>query len=199
MQKLKTILYFALGISLAFTVYLTYQWWQDLSKEHTQQNATVLLDKIQKVAKLTTVEGSFSEIYEKSSFQYFDILPFQKKVLVRVKAKVSAGYDFDQLALEVDSASKIIWINAMPEAKILSIDHDLDYYDITEGLFVSLDEADYNQIQTEAKEFIRTKAGASTLLAEASAQGQDLLDMLSWITAAAGWQLKVRSRPLLQQ
>ncbi len=199
MQKLKTILYIALGISLAFTVYLSYQWWQDLSKEHTQQNATVLLDKIQKVAKLTTVEGSFSEIYEKSSFQYFDILPFQKKVLVRVKAKVSAGYDFEQLALEVDSSAKIIWINAIPEAKILSIDHDLDYYDITEGLFVSLDEADYNQIQTEAKEFIRTKAGASTLLAEASAHGQDLLEMLSWITEAAGWQLKVRSRPLLQQ
>ncbi len=198
MQKLKTLLYVLLAISLAFTGYLIYDWWLDKSREHVEQSATIILNKIQKVAKLTVVEGSFSEIYEKSSFKYFDIQPFQKKVLVRVHAKVSAGYDFERLSLQVDSMTKTIWINDLPVPQILSIDHDLDYYDITEGLFVSFNAAEYNLIQTEAKELIRKKASESNLLSEADVQGKDLIDMIRLIVESSGWNLKIRSRPLLQ-
>jgi hypothetical protein len=88
MLKVQKIIYAALAISLLAIGFQLYQWWQSTSKVHEIQSATILLNHIQKVAKLTTVEGSFSEIYEKTSFKYFDISPFTKKVLVRVKAKV---------------------------------------------------------------------------------------------------------------
>lgn len=195
MDKIKNLVYAALAISLLAVGYQLYQWWASKSKIHELQSATILLDHIQKVAKLTTVEGYFSELYEKSSFQYFDISPFQKKVLVRVKAKVSAGFDFNQLSIEVDSASKTLLINELPEPTILSIDHDLDYYDISEGLFTSFTEADYNQVQTEAKDLIRKKAAESNLLSQAQIQGNDLMDMIRLLVESAGWQLKVRSRP----
>jgi hypothetical protein len=90
-------------------------------------------------------------------------------------------------------------INELPEPQILSIDHDLDYYDVSEGLFTSFDETDYNQIQTDAKELIRTKAMQSNLLAEAQVQANDLMDMIRLIVESAGWQLKVRTRPLVKQ
>ncbi|MEO5581978.1 MAG: DUF4230 domain-containing protein [Saprospiraceae bacterium] len=199
MVKIQKLLYAALALSFLVIGFQIYEWWQSKSKLHERQSATILLEHIQKVAKLTTVEGSFSEIYEKSSFKYFDISPFQKKVLVRVKAKVSAGYDFNQMSIEVDSTSKSIWINALPEPQILSIDHDLDYYDVSEGLFTSLDRTDYNQIQIDAKELIRKKALESNLLAEAQAQGNDFMDMIKFIVESSGWQLKFRARPALKQ
>lgn len=199
MQKIRYLLYLALLVFLAGGIWWLNTEWAKRSKVQTTQNATILLERIQKVAKLTTVEGYFSELYENRSFQYFDIYPFQKKVLVRVKAKVSAGYDLEPLSVETDEPNKTIWINALPETMILSIDHDLDYYDISEGFFTSFSEADYNKIQSEAKELIRKKASESSLLAEATAQGDDFLEMIRLIVESSGWQLKIRSRPEMKQ
>lgn len=199
MQKIRYLLYLALLVFLAGGIWWLNTEWAKRSKVQTTQNATILLERIQKVAKLTTVEGYFSELYENRSFQYFDIYPFQKKVLVRVKAKVSAGYDLEPLSVETDEPNKTIWINALPEPMILSIDHDLDYYDISEGFFTSFSEADYNKIQSEAKELIRKKASESSLLAEATAQGDDFLEMIRLIVESSGWQLKIRSRPEMKQ
>lgn len=199
MQKIRYLLYLVLLVLLGGGIWWLNREWARRSKIQTTQNATVLLERIQKVAKWITVEGYFSELYENRSFQYFDVYPFQKKVLVRVKAKVSAGFDLETLSIETDEPSKTIWINALPEPTILSIDHDLDYYDISEGFFTSFSEADYNKIQSEAKEMIRKKASESNLLAEASAQGKDFLEMIRLIVEASGWQLKIRSRPEMKK
>lgn len=199
MQKIRYLFYLVLLVLLGGGIWWVNREWARRSKIQTTQNATVLLERIQKVAKWITVEGYFSELYENRSFQYFDVYPFQKKVLVRVKAKVSAGFDLETLSIETDEPSKTIWINALPEPTILSIDHDLDYYDISEGFFTSFSEADYNKIQSEAKEMIRKKASESNLLAEASAQGKDFLEMIRLIVEASGWQLKIRSRPEMKK
>ena len=199
MQKIRYLLYLALLVLLAGGIWWLNTEWAKRSQVQTTQNATILLERIQKVAKLTTVEGYFSELYENRSFQYFDIYPFQKKMLVRVKAKVSAGFDLEPLSVETDEPNKTIWINALPEPMILSIDHDLDYYDISEGFFTSFSEADYNKIQSEAKELIRKKASESSLLAEATAQGHDFMEMIRLIVESSGWQLKIRSRPDMKQ
>lgn len=198
-QKIRFLIYFLLFIILAFGIWSTYQWWSARTKVHTQESATVLLERIQKVSKLTTVEGYFSELYENKSFQYFDLYPFQKKVIVRVKAKVSVGYDLEQLNIDADAGSKTVYINNLPEPQILSIDHDLDYYDISEGLFTSFSEADYNKIQTDAKELIRKKASTSSLFVEAAVQGNDFIGLIKMITETAGWDFKIRSRPALKQ
>jgi Protein of unknown function (DUF4230) len=59
------------------------------------ENASVLLEQIRTVAKLSTVEGQFSEIYNYSEYQGYFTFFWDKKVLVRVRATVSAGYDQD--------------------------------------------------------------------------------------------------------
>ena len=138
MAKFKNLLYGLIAALLLTLILLGYMWWQSRSALHVETRSSILLERIRKVAKLTTVEGQFSEIYEKTSFKYFDISPFQKKVLVRVKATVAAGFDFDHLSLEIDSLHKVIYINSLPDPQILSIDHDLDYYDISEGLLRAL-------------------------------------------------------------
>ncbi|MBK6477576.1 MAG: DUF4230 domain-containing protein [Saprospiraceae bacterium] len=199
MAKFKNLLYGLIAALLLTLILLGYMWWQSRSALHVETRSSILLERIRKVAKLTTVEGQFSEIYEKTSFKYFDISPFQKKVLVRVKATVAAGFDFDHLSLEIDSLHKVIYINSLPDPQILSIDHDLDYYDISEGLFTSFTVQDYNQIQVEAKALIKQKASESQLLSEAGVQGQEFLEMVRLIAQSAGWELKVRSRPLLKQ
>ena len=57
-------------------------------RRHVVQDSTVVMEKVQKVLKLVTVEGQFSEIHQHSEYYGYDISPLRKKALIRVKAKV---------------------------------------------------------------------------------------------------------------
>ena len=84
------------------------------------------------------MEGTFSEIYNYSEYQGYFTFFWDKKILVRVRATVSAGYDLERLQMEADPIIKTIHISGLPKPEILSIDHTLDYYDISEGAFCLL-------------------------------------------------------------
>ncbi len=155
------------------------------------EDSAVLLEKIEAVAKLITVQGQFSEIYNYSEYQgYFSML-WDKKVLVRVRATVSAGYDLNNLHLEADPVTKTIHMSALPEPEILSIDHSLDYYDISEGFFAKFSPEDYTRINQRAKDLIRDQALKSNLIPAAREQAAKILDLIQFMVESAGWKLEV--------
>lgn len=156
-----------------------------------QESSDVVLERIKKVAKLITVEGYFSEVYDYKDYWGYDLPFLRKKALVRVRAKVSVGYDLNQLKIEALPESKTIVVTNMPAPQILSIDHDLDYYDLSEGTFNSFSEADYNKINNNAKKMIEQKAQQSDLLETATAEGNQALDLMKFIAESAGWKFKI--------
>lgn len=168
--------------------------WQYFSRQpKSVEDASVLLEKIQAVAKLSTVEGTYSEIYNYSEYQGYFTFFWDKKILVRVRATVSAGYDLNRMAIEADRATQTIYIQGIPKPEILSIDHTLDYYDISEGIFTSFSPQDYTRINQRAKDLIRENALKSNLLAEADAEGAKMLDLMRFMIEGAGWKLQVGS------
>lgn len=168
---------------------ITYQYF--VPKQNRVESASVLLEKIQAVAKLTTVEGQFSEVYNYSEYQGYFSFFWDKKVLVRVRATVAAGYDLEQLHFEADPITKTIRMSALPEPQILSIDHTLDYYDISEGIFESFSPEDYNRINQRAKDMIREHAEKSNLLPAAREQADKMIDLIRFMVEGAGWKLEV--------
>lgn len=173
--------------------FLTYRYFVPQSKP--VENASVLLEKIQAVTKLITVEGQFSEIYNYSEYQGYFTMLWDKKVLVRVRATVSAGYDLEQLNLTADPATKTIRMSALPEPQILSIDHSLDYYDISEGLFASFSPEDYTRINQRAKDLIRDQAEKSHLMDAAEEQADKMLELIQFMVESAGWKLVIDNEP----
>lgn len=163
------------------------------------EDSAVLLEKIQAVAKLSTVEGTFSEIYNYSEYQGYFTFFWDKKVLVRVRATVSAGYNLERMKIESDPLSKTIRVAGIPRPEILSIDHTLDYYDISEGLFASFSPEDYTRINQRAKELIRDSALKSNLLAEAEVQGSKMLDLMRFMVEGAGWRFEVGREEEVQE
>ncbi len=181
--------FLALLVAFAIGGWMTYQYF--VPRKNAVENATVLLEKIETVAKLTTVEGQFSEVYNYNEYQgYFSFL-WDKKVLVRVRATVAAGYDLEQLHLEADPATKTVRMSALPEPKILSIDHTLDYYDISQGIFESFSPEDYNRINKRAKDLIREQAEKSNLLPAAAEQAHKMIDLVRFMVESAGWKLEI--------
>jgi hypothetical protein len=161
-------------------------------------NSTVVLERIKQVAKLITVEGNISELYSYKDYYSYDFSPFRKKALIRVNAKVSAGYNFEKMQINVRPDLNIVEINNFPEPEIQSIDHDLDYYDITEGVFNSFRPEDLNKLNDEAKLKIRKTALESNLLVKAKEQKDALIEMLTLLIESSGYSLIINeSKPTI--
>jgi hypothetical protein len=161
------------------------------SKAVSKESSTLIMEKIKKVAKLITVEGYISEIYSYEEYQKYDWPILRKKALIRVTGRVSVGYDFNDLIMEIDEDNKVVYFNSIPEVEILSVEHDLDYYDIQEGMFNKFTSADYNRMNRKAKDLIRKSAMQSGLMSAAEEQKQDFLETVSLILFGFGYTLEV--------
>jgi hypothetical protein len=156
-----------------------------------EENSNIVVEKIEKVAKLITVEAHLSEIYSYKDYYNYDWSFLRKKALLRVNAKVSAGYDIKKLNVKVDGKQKKIFIGPIPPIEILSIDHTLDYFDVEEGMFNSFKPEDYNHINSSAKEFIKKVASNNEVLKQASAQQNTMIEMMQALAISMGYQLEV--------
>lgn len=147
------------------------------------------------MTKLISVEGQFSELYSfKESYEYDFFNLFSKKIILRVNAKVSVGYDFEKVNLSIDSLSKTVTLNELPSPEILSIDHNLDYYDISEGTFNSFTPEELTTINKKAKDFIASKAKTTQILQTAENQKKDYIKMMEMALNSGGWKLIIKSK-----
>jgi hypothetical protein len=152
--------------------------------------SSVLLEQIKTVTKVITVEGHFSELITQNSYQGDFGFLWDKKAIVQVRAKVSVGYDLNRMQLVMDEATKTVRITNLPKAEILSIDQQLSYYDISEGLFESFTAQDYTQIQADARRKIEEAAQRSNLLQNAENQGKTLVQAIVQMAQQAGWKVE---------
>lgn len=173
--------------------YLTHRYYTR-EAYHRTENIQVLLEKIKTVTKLITVEGYFSEIYDYKDYYKYDFSFLRKKALLRVKAKVSMGYDLTKIVFEPNEKTKIITVSNVPDPEILSIDHDIDYYDIQEGTFNYFTEADLTKLNEDAKRFIMEKAKESELNQIAEKHFNKIMDIINEMATAAGWKLEFKTR-----
>ena len=124
MKKLFWIALILLAFGLGF--YLASGTWLPSLRRYDDDQSAVLLERIEKVAKLVTVDGYFSEVYDYKDYYGYDWSIFRKKALIRVKAHVLAGYDLDQIKIDANSANRTITLSQWPKAEVLRIDHALD-------------------------------------------------------------------------
>lgn len=186
MEFLKKIVLLLIGIAIGVTLLLGFYRYQ-LTKTVSKQDATLLLQNIERVCKLVTVEGNVSNILDHTDYVGFDVYPFRKKAILKVDAKVSAGYDLEKLAFNIDESTRLITIKNFPQAEILAIDTDVQYYDLSESIFNSFDEKELTDLNATAKDLVRLKAYNSQLMQEAESKAMEVLDIIRLIAEAAGW------------
>ncbi len=180
-------------VSFALGLYLSAGKWWPWNSKIVSQEATTLIERIEKVAKLVTVSGYFSEVYDYKDYYGYDWPIFRKKALIRVKASVLAGYDLDHIEVDANTKGKTITIRRLPKPNILSIDHELDYYDLTEGTFNSFSKEDLNQLNVKAKEFIQRAAEDSDLLKQAEERGTEIMETIRFLVEGSGWSLIIEN------
>src|SRR5690606_18109873 len=93
-------------------------------------------------------EGNFAQVfsYNDSKKFYLDIFSARKKALIIVNADVTVAYDLSKLKTEINPETKTVTITYIPEEEI-SINPNIEYYDITQDYLNQFDAKDYNKIQ----------------------------------------------------
>ena len=188
-EVVDTILGLILGAILMYWLFSLFR--KKRNKEVTLQQSTVLLEKIRSVCKLVSVEGDFAEIYhyENTKDSFMSLFRSKKKALIVTKAKAHIGYDLNKLELRADNENRKIILSRFPQPEVLSIEPDLQFYDIKNGIFNSFSPTDLTQLNQEAKEHIKNKIPESGLMETARKEALQAVFVVEKIVETIGWKL----------
>ncbi len=160
-------------------------------KEITVQQSSVLLEKVRSVCKLISVEGDFAEIYrfENRKDHFMNLFSSKKKALIVINAKAHIGYDFKKLKVSADPDRRTIVLGNFPPPEILSVEPELEFYDIRNDLFNVFTPEDMTSLNKEAKALIREKIPESGLMETARHEALEAILFMEKIVETLGWKL----------
>jgi hypothetical protein len=160
-------------------------------RELTVHQSTVLLEKVRSVLKLITVEGDFAEIYryENRKGLFMNLFSSKKKALIVINAKAHIGYDFKKLDVMADIERRAIVLRNFPSPEILSVEPELEFYDIRNDLFNAFTPQDMTSLNKEAKAHIREKIPESGLMDTARHEALEAILLMEKIVETLGWKL----------
>lgn len=186
---LDTFLGLILGAIATYWVYTFFR--KKKTRELTTHQSTVLLEKIKTVCKLISVEGDFAEIYkyENTKERFMSLISSKKKALVVINAKAQIGYDLQKILMHSDNERKTIVLTNFPEPEILSIQPELEFYDIKNGFFNAFRPDDLTVLNQEAKRHIEEKIPESGLMETAKKEALQTVLLIEKIVETIGWKL----------
>jgi hypothetical protein len=184
----KYLYYVGLLFALAVGIYIA-KWWYSNEEPKRKVEAQILLEHTKNVSKLVTLEGYFSEIYSEEDSKDYYLFSSTKKILLKVKAKVSAGYDLSNMKVEADQTQKVLRISNIPDPTIIAVEPDISYYDIANGVFNQFTSEDYTRLNKKAVETIRTQALNSDFMTTVKTQGIKNFDALRVLAHSMGWTI----------
>ena len=186
---LEIFLGLVLGAILMYWVFSLFR--KKKSKELTEHQSTVLLEKIKSVCKLISVEGDFAEIYkyENTRERFMSLWSSKKKALIVINAKAQIGYDLQKILIHADNGKRKIILKNFPEPEVISIEPELEFYDIQNGLFNTFTPKDLTSLNKEAKKHIMEKIPESGLMDTAKREALEAVLLIEKIVETIGWKL----------
>lgn len=175
----------ALGAALLFLINKAYA---KNSSVSVKESSHTVVESIKKVFKIVCAEGQFNELYDfEETRNFLSFIPSTKKALVIVKAKVLIGYDFEKCVWETNEAAKTVTLLSFPEAEILAVESDCQYYNMENGLFNKFDKNDLTLMQAQGKKQIEMAAVKSDLPKFAARQ---MRTVLTEVLQSKNWKLE---------
>ena len=161
------------------------------SKDRTNAQSVIIMEKIKKVWKLITVEGEFAEIYhyENTKERFMSMVSSKKKAILLINAKAYVGYDLSKIKMDAIVEKKVIKLTEFPNPQVLSLETDLKYYDKKDGLFNKFDSTDLTEVNVKAKEFVLLKIPESGLFDTAKNEALEAVLLIQNIVETIGWTL----------
>lgn len=193
---MRNILY---GAVVLILILLSFRYCEFKDDDHQQlEEHSALIEKtIKNVGKLVVTEGEYAEVftYEDSKEFYLDILTATKKALVVANAKATIAYDLSKVETRIDQETQTVYIASIPEPE-LTINPNLEYYDVQQDLFNPFGAEDYNVIKSRVTNTLRKKIETSSLFTNAENRLITELHKIYILTNSLGWTLQYDATPI---
>ena len=190
------------GVVITLIVLFTFKFCDDKNDGRIilKENTVLIQQQLKNVSKLVVTEGSFSDVfnYENSKEILGDYFTAEKKALVVVNAKVSIAYNLKEIKYKLDETSKTVEILSIPEQEI-SINPDLEYYDVQSDFLNPFEADDYNTIKETVQASLLKKVENSNLTRNAQNRLLSELTKFYILTESLGWTLVYKEKPLTSQ
>ncbi len=191
-----------LGIVIAFVIVFGLRYCEDRkdNREQLEANTALIQKELKNVGKLIVTEGSYAQVfsYNDSKDLLYGMFDARKKALIVVNAKATIAYDLSQVNTEVDEATKTVTITNIPEPE-LSINPNIEYYDVTQDYLNQFTASDYNKIKSRVEKSLRKKIEASELRTNAQNRLISELQKIYILTNSMGWTLKYNGNPIEEE
>jgi hypothetical protein len=160
-------------------------------RDQLEESTSLIQKQIKNVGKLVVTEGSFSQVYsfKDSKRFYLDVFSARKKALIVVNAEVTIAYDLSKLKTEVNPETKTVTITYIPDEEI-SIDPNIQYYDVTQDYLNQFEATDYNKIQKRIEKSLMDKIEKSSFKSNAKNRLVSELQKIYILTNSMGWTLE---------
>lgn len=183
------ILGFIFGI-LALAIYYLFAK-KSFFKAKSKERSVILLEKMRNVSKLITVEGDFNEVMHFSDVKnsLLNMVSSKKKAIVLANARVFIGFDMRKIVFEANAEKRLIKVTFFPEPEVLSIETDVEFYDVQNGLFNKFDAEELTELNKKVKQNIAEKIPDSPLLQSAQTKALESIDIMEQMVTTFGWKL----------
>ncbi|SRX54547.1 DUF4230 domain-containing protein [Aequorivita sp. CIP111184] len=191
-----------LGIVISFVIVFGLRYCENRkdNREQLEANTALIQKELKNVGKLIVTEGSYAQVltYKNNKEVFFGLVPSEKKAIIIVNAKANIAYDLSKITTIVDEATKTVTITNIPEPE-LSINPNIEYYNIQQQTFNQFNAGDYNKIKKDVEKSLRKKIEASELRTNAENRLISELQKIYILTNSMGWTLKYNNEPVTEE
>lgn len=161
------------------------------NRDQLTESTDLIQQQIKNVGKLVVTEGNFAQVYSYNDSKrfYLDVFSARKKALIIVNADVTVAYDLSKLVTEVNPETKTVTITYIPKEEI-SINPNIQYYDVTQDYLNQFEAKDYNKIQERIKKSLMEKIQKSPIQSNAQNRLISELQKIYILTNSMGWTLE---------
>ncbi|WP_299366453.1 DUF4230 domain-containing protein [Winogradskyella sp.] len=187
------------GVIITLIILFTFKYCDDKKEDKItlKENTVLIQEQIKNVGKLVVTEGHFSEVftYKHSKSVFADLLEAEKQAIVVVNADVTVSYDLSKIEYKIDESNKTLRILNIPKEEI-TINPDLEYYDIQADFLNQFEAKDYNEIKETVKKSLMKKVENSELKSNAQNRLISELSKFFILTNSLGWTLEYNQNPI---
>jgi hypothetical protein len=165
-------------------------WYDKKGESYKKEEIQVVVSSIKNLSKLVVSKGTFSEVYNytDSKKYFYDYLSFDKKAIITVNAQVEVGYDLSKLEIQIDSLSKKIIINKIPNQEVV-ITPDIKYFDLQQSQFNVFSKEDLNKINQKSIDKIKQTIEVTDLKKKSKTRLFEELSKIYQLSVIYNWQV----------
>ena len=99
------------------------------------------------------------------------------------------GFDFRKIKMHTNTKKKILILSEFPQPEVFSVEPNLRFYDIQNGLLNKFSSDDLTTVNKEAKEHILQKIPESNLMQTANKEALEAISLMQNLVETIGWKL----------